>query len=149
VTIHYLDSSAWVKRYFEEAGSERIHRLFQEREPLASSSLGRVEVVAAIARQSSSRRIEGDARNLIDSQLDREWGLFLQAEAGVSDFVSAVDLARKYALRGADAIHLAIVCRLHREFETTGDRLVFQTADTELVEAGINAGLTVENPLTL
>ncbi len=148
MTIHYLDSSAWVKRYFEEAGSERIHRLFQEREALSSSSLGRVEVVAAIARQSSSRRIESDARNLIDSQLDREWGLFLQAEAGVSDFISAVDLARKYALRGADAIHLAIVCRLNREFEATGDRLVFQTADAELVAAGLHAGLTVENPLT-
>lgn len=80
--------------------------------------------------------------------MDREWGLFLQAEAGVGDFVSAVELARTYALRGADAIHLAIVCRLHGEFRATGDRLVFQTADAELVEAGRTAGLWVENPLT-
>jgi predicted nucleic acid-binding protein len=148
VTIHYLDASVWVKRYFKEAGSDRVHQLFQDRQPLASSSLGRVEVVAAIARQSSSRRIDNQSRTLIDSQLDREWGLFLQADAAPGDFVSAVDLARKYALRGADAIHLAVVRRLTQEFGTAGDRLVFQTADDELIVAARKAGLTVDNPLT-
>jgi hypothetical protein len=148
VTIHYLDSSVWVKRYFEEVGSDRVHRLFRAREPLASSSLGRVEVVAAIARQSSSHRIGAETRSLIDFQLDREWSLFLQLEAAPSDFISAVALARKHALRGADAIHLAIVCRLNRDFGTAGDHLVFQTADSELVEAGRVEGLTIENPLT-
>jgi predicted nucleic acid-binding protein len=147
LTIHYLDSSVWVKRYFEEPGSDRIHQLFKGREPLASSSLGRVEVAAAIARQSASRRIDAEARSLVDSQLDREWSLFLQAEAAPNDFVSAVTLARKHALRGADAIHLAIVCRLNQDFETAGDHLVFQTADTELVEAGRAEGVMVENPL--
>ena len=104
--------------------------------------------MAAIARQSSSRRIDHQSRTLIDSQLDREWDLFFQDDAAPGDFVSAVDLARKYALRGADAIHLAVVRRLTQEFGTAGDRLVFQTADDELIVAARKAGLTVDNPLT-
>ena len=147
MTVPYLDASVWVKRYFEEAGSDGVHRLFQEGGPLASSSLGRVEVVAAIARQALSRRIDTNARNLIETQLDREWAFFLQADATPDDFISAAAMARKYALRGADAIHLAIVCRLSQEFQGAGDHLIFQTADAELVAAGRKEGLTVEDPL--
>lgn len=147
MTVHYLDSSVWVKRYFDEAGSDRVHRLFHAGIPLASSSIGRVEVAAAIARQSASRRVNAEGRSLIDSQLDREWNLFLQAEATSNDFILAVTLTRRHALRGADAIHLAIVCRLNQDFESAGDHLVFQTADAELMEAGREEGLVVENPL--
>jgi predicted nucleic acid-binding protein len=31
--LYYLDSSAWVKRYFDEAGSGRVRHLFAWRRP--------------------------------------------------------------------------------------------------------------------
>jgi len=147
VRVHYLDSSAWVKRHFQETGSDRVHRLFNETEALSGSWLGYLEVSAAIARQAGARRISDATRRLIEAQLDYEWSRFLQAGATEDDFVAAVDLARKHRLRGADALHLAIARKLSERFKMGGDDLVFWTADEELVEAGQKTGLLVENPL--
>jgi uncharacterized protein len=147
VRVHYLDSSAWVKRHFQEIGSDRVHQLFSGKEALASSWLGCVEVSAAIARQAGARRIDGATRRLIEAQLDYEWSRFLQAGTTQQDFILAVDLVRKHGLRGADALHLAIAQELSQRFRTAGDDLVFWTADEELVEAGRSTGLLVENPL--
>jgi predicted nucleic acid-binding protein len=147
VRVHYLDSSVWVKRYFEERGSERVHELFRGKEALASSWLGCVEVSAAIARQAGARRIDEATRRQMEGQLDYEWSRFLQAGAGQEEYVSAVGLARKYGLRGADAVHLAIVKELTEGLRERGDELVFWTADGELSEAGRATGLVVENPL--
>jgi len=37
VTLFYLDSSAWLKRYFLEPGSDWIMSLFQSGDPLADA----------------------------------------------------------------------------------------------------------------
>jgi predicted nucleic acid-binding protein len=54
--IYYLDSSAWVKRYFAEAGSSWMHSLFKSELALASTALGYVEVAATIARRNTARQ---------------------------------------------------------------------------------------------
>ena len=46
-----LRPSAWVKRYVEESGSAAIHGFFQRHERMSSSTLGFVEVVAALERR--------------------------------------------------------------------------------------------------
>ncbi len=147
MTIHYLDSSVWVKRYLDEEGSSRVHELFKTKEVLASSGLGRVEVAAAIARQSGARRLDDRSRRVIELQLDREWSLFLQANTVQKDFESAVDLTRRFYLRGADALHLAVSWELSQQFEAKGDHLVLHTSDRELAAAARKAGIAVEDPL--
>ncbi len=47
----YCDSSAWVKRYVQEHGSAEVYGLFQRRERIGSSTLGYVEVGAALSRR--------------------------------------------------------------------------------------------------
>ena len=142
-----MDSSVWVKRYFAERGSGRVHELFRGEEVLASSWLGCVEVSAAIARQAGARRIDEATRRQMEAQLDHEWSRFLQAGAGQEEYVLAVGMARKYVLKGADAVHLAVVKELTEGFRERGDEVVFWTADRELSEAGRTTGLVVENPL--
>ncbi len=50
--VYYLDASAWVKRYFAEAGSAWVHSLFSREITLASTVLGYIEVAASLARRS-------------------------------------------------------------------------------------------------
>jgi uncharacterized protein len=147
VTIHYLDASAWVKRYFQEEGSDRVRRLFQRNEALSSSWLGYVEVSATIARQSTARNIGETQRLSMEAQLDYEWKFFLQGGPSSEGFISAVSLARQYALRGADALHLANAMQMNERFRMAGDDLALWSSDRELVEAALKAGLRVENPL--
>lgn len=149
MTVHYLDSSVWLKRYFREDGSEAVHRLFLAQDLLAGSWLGAVEVSAAIARQSGARHIRDSVRSEMELQLDREWAGFLCTEAVEADFVAALVIARKDGLRGADAIHLALALRLGEQLRDAGDELILWTSDGELLKAAIKAGIAVQNPVSM
>lgn len=60
MSVFYLDSSAWVKRYIQELGSARIHNLFDRGERIACVSLGYVEAVAALSRRLSEENLARD-----------------------------------------------------------------------------------------
>lgn len=138
----YLDASAWVKRYFAEAGSERLDSLFDEG-TLVSSSLGYLETAAALSRQRRSRKLDEQELSTLESKLDRVWGKLMQLDVTNATIHSAVDIARSYQLRGADAIHLAAA--LSFSGSLFPGNLVFVTADRELVKAGTAAGLQIHD----
>jgi hypothetical protein len=47
-----LDPSAWIKRHFQEAGSEEVNELFRTTESAACCRLGLVEMTQTIVRKS-------------------------------------------------------------------------------------------------
>jgi predicted nucleic acid-binding protein len=83
----------------------------------------------------------------MEVQLDQEWKLFLQSEPRPRHFALATDLARKYGLRGADALHLATALDMNERFKLAGDEMVLWSADHELLEAADKTGIRVENPV--
>ena len=60
MNLYYLDSSAWLKRYLLEPGSDRMKLLFESGDSLASSVLGYIEVASALARQQAPRKLDED-----------------------------------------------------------------------------------------
>lgn len=144
MSLNYLDASAWVKRYFEEPGSEALDRMFEEG-TVASSSLGYVEVAAAVARQRArGRQVEGQRIDGLEEKLDRDWGRMLQLEVTKEVMAGAVVLARRHRLRGADAVHLSVVVQFQRQLDVDlATELRFVTFDDELIVAGQAAGVTV------
>jgi hypothetical protein len=52
MTIHYMDPSAWIKRHFQEAGSDSVNALFRLRFEPACCRLGLIEMLATVARKS-------------------------------------------------------------------------------------------------
>jgi predicted nucleic acid-binding protein len=57
----------------------------------------------------------------------------------------ASECARRYQLRGADAVHLAAAQRL-RDLLAGDDRLFLVASDRELLVAAADAGFSVEDP---
>ena len=49
MTIHYMDPSAWVKRHFQETGSDAVRALLAI--PVRAACLGVVEMLATVARK--------------------------------------------------------------------------------------------------
>ena len=49
--IHYFDPSAWIKRHFQETGSEAITELFRTPLTAACCRLGLVEMIATVSRK--------------------------------------------------------------------------------------------------
>jgi predicted nucleic acid-binding protein len=107
MTVYYLDSSAWIKHFLKEPGSSWVSRLFeQHRDLLASASLGYVEVSSALVRQQVARNLAPEAVDRAMTALDTNWHAFFQVELTREIANLAVSFARKWKLRGADAMHL-------------------------------------------
>jgi uncharacterized protein len=145
--LYYLDSSAWVKRYFAEAGSSWIRALFIREVNLASTALGYVEVAAALARRNTAR--QGVPAAVLQAQLEAEWNAMLQFEINGAVFERAAVIAWEQKLRGADAIHLAAASQLRNQAARRSLDLVLVTADAELIGAANEFKLAVTNPAEL
>jgi len=149
VATFYLDSSALVKRYAVEAGTDWVRALCEPSDRvIAVALIGIVEVAAAVAGKVRGKVIDRATADAILADLKADAAtryLLLDVNQYVAD--EAIELTGRYRLRGYDAIHLACALRLHR---TLVDRqmspLTLVTADNDLLDAAQAEGLQTENP---
>ena len=144
--LYYLDSSAWVKRYFAEAGRDQVNALFDHEEVLVCSTLGLVEVAATMARKRSAGDVNPDEFGPKRASLLNDWRRFLRIDVTPEVVRGALQFSDVYSLRGADSVHLASAWVLIEELKVELDRLTFVTSDQELKSAARKAGLSVMDP---
>lgn len=147
MTVYYLDPSAWVKRYCQEPGSAWVTRLFAQTPNLACSTLGVIEVTAALSRKAKARELDPAA---YQDKLDiagEDWAGFVALELTAEILERATQAARDRALRAADAIHLAAALVLKRDLAEPGDQVVLITSDHELRSAALAEGIPVVDPV--
>jgi predicted nucleic acid-binding protein len=144
--LHYLDSSAWVKRYFDEAGSGRVRYLFAQHEILGCSPLGLIEVGSTLARKRTAGEVRPEEFEPKRNSLLKDWRRFLRMEMTPAVVRRALDVSDTYCLRGADSVHLASALILKEELELDAQEFTFVTSDEELKAAALKAGLAVVDP---
>lgn len=150
MTLHFVDTSALIKRYVPEVGSDWISSLAGD-STIAISALAIVEVSSALSR----RAMEG---SLTIEQRDEAFALFnihlptyIVIRLGQDVIVEAATLLLKLPpdlpLRAADALQLASALRLARRARRGGVKLADMiTADPRLAKAAKWAGLHVASP---
>lgn len=141
--IVYFDSSALVKKYVAEEGTEGVLRLWKEAEGIAISQVGYAEIVAALGCKKREGELKPEAWKRLTKSIKSDWETFIRVD--VSPLLHArIDvLVARYPLRGFDAIHLASALFLR---ESLGPEFVFVCTDTRLVETAKAEGLRVEEP---
>ncbi len=129
----YFDSSALVKRYVTERGSEAVLRAMDGVARWAMCRIGFVETVRAVAREGGQEAVE---------RVEREWIGFHVVEVDRAVTEHAAKLAVEHGLRSLDALHLAAALTL-----SAADS-VFATWDVRLHRAAREQGLRTL-PVTL
>jgi uncharacterized protein len=154
MNFYFFDSSATVKNYVQETGSNWVKNIFNtiSTDVIYASVLTQVEVVAAIARRRKGKSLSiTDANNLIQ-QFNIDFTTdFRSVSVNLQLIAHAVNLADKHSLRGYDAVQLAAVLEVYArlvalsvDFNLTP--LTFVSADNELNAAATSEGLNVANP---
>jgi predicted nucleic acid-binding protein len=143
--IIYLDSSALVKLYVREPGSDRVRFLLNQADSSASSAIAYAEIRAALARRHREGAISLEALTHAKSALLSDWQRIFVVPVLPSIAISAGETAEQYALRGMDAVHLATAFWLQTEQD---EPVTLAAWDMRLVEAAATAGLSVEGPDT-
>ncbi len=136
----YLDSSALVKRYVVEYGSEAVAGLVADAILSGTNLISRAEVSAALGKAVRLQAITRDEGAAALRQFHSHWNHLVRLKVEETTVARADSLAWDYGLRGYDAVHLASALIWQ---ETLGDPAVFATFDRQLWEAGKAVGLIV------
>ena len=110
--ILYLDNSALVKLYVQEAGSADVARRVGATTMVATSRVAYPEARAAFARRRHESTLSTAGLRRAVANLERDLGAFVIVELDDRLAREAGRLAERHALRGFDSIHLASALEL-------------------------------------
>lgn len=141
--ILYLDTSALVKLYVEEPGTEQVHSAAAAAEACATHELSYVEARSAFARKRrESDWSEATYRRVLRA-LDKDWPALDRVTVTPSLIRRAADFTERFELRAYDAVQLA-AAEAVREQVGSLSRVRFCCFDERLLAAA--ARLDLELP---
>lgn len=155
MALYFLDSSAIVKRYFQEQGHEWIEALHDpnQRHTLYIAQVALVEVVASICRKAREQDIPLEERNSTIEDFRRD--IRSSYSTWMVDnmlYTAAGDLCRIHRLRAYDAIQLACAIAVREDAlkaeppEAEPPDIIFTSADHGLLTTALAEGFNTENP---
>lgn len=141
-TFYFLDTSALVKRYHTEAGSDKVNEIFDDEDGIILiSELAIVEIASALQRKKSRKEITASAMQDALAQFASDTLQQLIVVGFRSGFIQrAKDLVLQHNLRTLDSLQLAAVLG----FSPLSP--MFVCADEPLCKAAESVGLTTLNP---
>lgn len=151
MVLYYLDTSALVKRYKRERGSEVVAELIGNRrleDSFVTSALTRIEVTSTAARilrtgLMDTRSYEDYLRNFA-----RDAREFLVLYPITENTVSlATRMSARYALRSLDAIHLGTAVITISSTRVAAPAVIV-SADGRLCSAAATEGYPVLDPMS-
>lgn len=140
--VLYLDTSALIKRYFPEQGSDQVDRYFHGSGALMTASLTYAETYATFSRLYREGLISTKKRASVGKSFEEDWQSLVIVDFDAEVRNAIPNLTRKFPLRGADAVHLSSVTFL----ASRGIELQFISADRKLLHAAEDAGFSIVNP---
>lgn len=138
----FFDTSALVKRYYEEDGSEKVDEMIDDKESqVIITSLSVIETTSAFRRKYNRGGIEEDRMNQLLSAFFEEAlenFLILPLEESLTEYSFSLILTED--LRTLDSLQLSAALTVNRE------DLWFVSADRELNRVAEAQGISTQNP---
>ena len=149
----YLDPSAWVKRYYREAGTDLTNRLFDKLlsprpSRLVCSRAGITEVVSVLNRHRNAGRVTQSLFNMAYAHFEADSRMVRLLSVRNHQIDASIRLLLAHSLNATDALHLQVALEVQSRLSQQGDTLVLVAADQRLLRAAQAEGLTIFNPET-
>ena len=144
MALLYFDTSALVKRYYEEPGTERVDELIDSDDDVVISSLAIIETVSAFRRKYNRDELPRDRMNGLLSEFFEEAledFVIVPVEESIVSF--SFDLVLEDDLRTLDSLQLAAALSL----DTDSRGVRFITADGQLKAVAERRNLPASNPV--
>lgn len=144
-----MDSSALVKRYMPETGTHWIRGLVsrQAAHDIVIAQITPVEMISAMGRQLHDTQMTlatfQSLRRFVLHHVQSQYQVFTLSNGVI---LRAIRLHEPYRLRAYDSVQLASALELQARLTTLGRSLTFLSADTRLLTAAANEGLSTDNP---
>jgi predicted nucleic acid-binding protein len=139
----YLDSSALVKRYVQEPGSDAMDRLLADHPYAATSRLAYPEILSALNRKQKAREFSTRILGELIKAFESDWGKLFILEFDDELLPIIKKAIHRHAVRDADAVHLASALWLRSVLK---EDVVFACADAKLLDAARAERLVAYEP---
>ncbi|MGH7268148.1 MAG: type II toxin-antitoxin system VapC family toxin [Candidatus Rokuibacteriota bacterium] len=130
--MNYLDTSALIKRFVLERGSQMVAAMVEREGPIATATIAYAEVHAGLARKRREHDLSSVDYDTKREQFEGDWGTYVRLDLGQEILQMTRDLVARHPLRAADAIHLASALTLRTAL---GQTVRFVAADDRLLRA--------------
>lgn len=132
----FFDSSAFVKRYVDEAGSQEVDELCQSASELALSIICLPEIISALNRRVREELLSAQQYDTIKDHLAADVHDATIINLTPAVITTSTSLLETSSLRAMDALHVA--CALAWQAE------LFVSSDQRQITAAESAGLTIK-----
>jgi uncharacterized protein len=137
--ICFFDTSALIKKYITERGSELVKQQIVKITTIAVSGTAKIECFSVINRMLSSLEITNEEVDYLQKQIKEDFLLFEVVPFNEYIEATSLEMVNKYQLRTLDAIQLASALSVpHLQY--------FYVSDIKLKASGKAEGLTVIDP---
>jgi predicted nucleic acid-binding protein len=136
----YLDTSALVKLYLDEAGRNVVTAAVAAEEVVATQELAYIETHAAFSRAERDGRLTHEELDRLRGEFERDWPSYFVVRVSPPLLEQAVKLVDSFALRAYDAVHLSAAQTLLPE---AADGMLFGCFDRRLNNAAAVLGMRV------
>jgi hypothetical protein len=146
LALYYIDTSALVKLYVREPGTDRLLQLagHPTENRLAILALTPVEVRSAVRRRQRAGDVDATTAGLILDRLQKHMETrFLQQALSQVVLDGALEMIDRYALRAYDAVQLSGCLTLKT---IDAEAPTFVCSDQQLLDAARSELLTVLDP---
>ena len=138
--ITYLDTSALLKRYVTESGSDSFREWLLGTDRVGTALITHAEMAAALAKSERMKWIGVEAAKRAWENFLVDWNKITVTPITDSIITRASRLAWDFGLRGYDATHLASALVWG---ETLNEKIILGTFDRQLWQAAKLSGLKV------
>lgn len=139
----FVDSSALVKRYIEEPGSDKIDALLDGARKILVSRLAYAETLSALVRRRKVLDFSDEEFDHVIAEFRSDWERFTVLEMNDEALQHLDRVIERHTLKGADSIHLSTALWIK---QTSAANLTFVASDKELLSAARNERFKTVNP---
>ena len=133
----YLDTSALVKLYIDEDGSDIVNDHTDRATIVSTSRIAYAEVLSAFIRCKDEKVLSKNNYDKCITCFKFDWEMYFVIEVSEKIVEIAGNLIESHSIRGFDSIHLASAMVLRKEINQSID---FMCWDNRLLEAAKKEG---------
>lgn len=136
----YADTSALIKKYVRESGSEQAVAYFDQYPIIGTAALTQFEMASAMSKAMRLGWVEEPEILAAWQDFLSHWPAYVRLPISAGTVERAASMAWRHGLRAYDAVHLA--CALAWK-DISGDEVIFACYDNNLLKAAQKEGLQV------
>jgi len=139
--IYFFDTSALIKRYIQEKGSNIVDALMDSADDIFVSAITRIESISAARRLLEEKNMNQSDFEMLKNNLASDFPFFTIVDFSDHIEEKAIALIEKYQIKTLDSIQLACCLSVKKDI----DHLV--TCDNKLEKTALEEGIDIVNPL--